>query len=237
MCVLRGRGARERPWSNTGWVVVLSIHVLTDPIGSPCADPVLSLASSMRNGPETFPEHSSKPSSEASTGLRHAERSWNIQEHSWNIPEHSSKADEDSGMQNVLGTFRNIPRTYRIGRTHPVLHLCSLSFRTDPIPSVILFIFFFPLSILLFSFVFFLRNRPYQADSTTSRPICEVKLPRARVVLRWGTTWEVRVLILLRVFNARFIIIHSFFHFFFFLFFFKFPFYSFIYFFIFDYRT
>ena len=47
------------------------------------------------------------------------------------------------------------------------------------------------------------RNRPYQADSTTSRPICEVKLPRARVVLRWGTTWEVRVLILLRVFNVR----------------------------------
>ena len=54
MCVLRGRGARERPWSNTGWVVVLSIHVLTDPIGSPCADPVLSLESSMRNGPVTF---------------------------------------------------------------------------------------------------------------------------------------------------------------------------------------
>lgn len=151
-----------------------------------------------------IPEHSS----EASTGLRHAERSWNIQEHSWNIPEHSSKADEDSGMQNVLGTFRNIPRTYRIGRTHPVLHLCSLSFRTDPIPSVILFIFFFPLSILLFSFVFFLRNRPYQADSTTSRPICEVKLPRAWVVLRWGTTWEVRVLILLRVFNARSLVFH-----------------------------
>ena len=125
-----------------------------------------------------------------------------------NIPEHSSKADEDSGMQNVLGTFRNIPRTYRIGRTHPVLHLCSLSFRTDPIPSVILFIFFFPLSILLFSFVFFLRNRPYQADSTTSRPICEVKLPRARVVLRWGTTWEVRVLILLRLFNARSLVFH-----------------------------
>ena len=47
------------------------------------------------------------------------------------------------------------------------------------------------------------RNRPYQADSTTSRPICEVKLPRARVVLRWGTTWEVRVLILLRVLYVR----------------------------------
>ena len=197
MCVLRGRGARERPWSNTGWVVVLSIHVLTDPIGSPCADPVLSLESSMRNGPVTF---------------RNIPRKLPQDSDMRNVPgtflEHSSKADEDSGMQNVLGTFRNIPRTYRIGRTHPVLHLCSLSFRTDPIPSVILFIFFFPLSILLFSFVFFLRNRPYQADSTTSRPICEVKLPRARVVLRWGTTWEVRVLILLRLFNARSLVFH-----------------------------
>ena len=157
-----------------------------------------------------IPEHSSKASSEASTGIGHAE-------HSWNIPEHSSKASEDSGMRNVPstfrniprklpGTFRNIPRTYGIGRTHPVLHLCSLSFRTDAIPSF--FFFFFPLLYLLFSFLFFLRNRPYQADSTTYRPICEVKLPRARVVLRWGTTWEVRVLILLRVFNARFIIIN-----------------------------
>ena len=170
--------------------------------------PVLSLESSMRNGPVTF---------------RNIPRKLPQDSDMRNVPgtflEHSSKADEDSGMQNVLGTFRNIPRTYRIGRTHPVLHLCSLSFRTDPIPSVILFIFFFPLSILLFSFVFFLRNRPYQADSTTSRPICEVKLPRARVVLRWGTTWEVRVLILLRVFNVRthvlwsYIFSYSFFYF------------------------
>jgi hypothetical protein len=34
MCVLRGRGTCERPWSNNGWVVVLSVHVPTDPIRS-----------------------------------------------------------------------------------------------------------------------------------------------------------------------------------------------------------
>ena len=38
------------------------------------------------------------------------------------------------------------------------------------------------------------RERPYQHDSTTSRLLCEVKHVRARLVLRWGTTLESRVL-------------------------------------------
>ena len=125
-------------------------------------------------------------------------------------------------------TFRNIPRKLMktqacrtflehsgtfLGRTESDAHIpycIFVPYRSGPIRSRPLFylFFFFPLSILLFSFVFFLRNRPYQADSTTSRPICEVKLPRARVVLRWGTTWEVRVLILLRLFNARSLVFH-----------------------------
>ena len=33
-------------------------------------------------------------------------------------------------------------------------------------------------------------------DRTTSRPLCEVKRRRARLVLRWGTTWEALVLFL-----------------------------------------
>ena len=43
-----------------------------------------------------------------------------------------------------------------------------------------------------------LRNqeRPYHVDRTTSRPLCEVKRRRARLVLRWGTTWEALVLFL-----------------------------------------
>ena len=143
--------------------------------------------SGMRNVPGTFIESFL----ESFRRLRHAERSFNI----------PRKLPQVSSMGNVPGTFRNMPRTYEIGRSHPVLHLCSLPFRTDAIPSF--FFFFFPLLYLLFSFLFLLRNRPYQADSTTSRPICEVKLPRARVVLRWGTTWEVRVLILLRVLYVR----------------------------------
>ncbi|CAM9864488.1 unnamed protein product, partial [Sphacelaria rigidula] len=36
----------------------------------------------------------------------------------------------------------------------------------------------------------FPQERPYHVDSTTSRPLCEVKRRRARPVLRWGTTWE-----------------------------------------------
>ncbi|CAN0570978.1 unnamed protein product, partial [Laminaria digitata] len=42
-----------------------------------------------------------------------------------------------------------------------------------------------------------LVERPYQVDRTTSRLLCEVKRRRARLVLRWGTTWEALVLFLL----------------------------------------
>ena len=38
------------------------------------------------------------------------------------------------------------------------------------------------------------QERPYHVDRTTSRPLCEVKRRRARLVLRWGTTWEALVL-------------------------------------------
>ncbi|CAN0576027.1 unnamed protein product, partial [Ectocarpus sp. 12 AP-2014] len=41
------------------------------------------------------------------------------------------------------------------------------------------------------------QERPYHADRTTSRLLCEVKLRRAGLVLRWGTTWEAPVLFLL----------------------------------------
>ena len=43
-------------------------------------------------------------------------------------------------------------------------------------------------------FVVLLRERPYQHDSTASRLLSEVKHARARLVLRWGTTLESRVL-------------------------------------------
>ncbi len=36
--------------------------------------------------------------------------------------------------------------------------------------------------------------RPYSRESTASRLICEVKHVLARIVVRWGTTREVRVL-------------------------------------------
>ena len=36
--------------------------------------------------------------------------------------------------------------------------------------------------------------RPYYPDSTVSRPICEVKQGQVRLVLAWGTSWEVRML-------------------------------------------
>ena len=36
--------------------------------------------------------------------------------------------------------------------------------------------------------------RPYARENTASRSICEVKQGQARLVLRWGTTWEVQVL-------------------------------------------
>ena len=35
--------------------------------------------------------------------------------------------------------------------------------------------------------------RPYYGERTVSRPICEVKLHQASLVLRWGTTWESEV--------------------------------------------
>ncbi len=40
----------------------------------------------------------------------------------------------------------------------------------------------------------FYRLRPYQAESTGSRPISEVKQPRAGLVLGRETTWEPPVL-------------------------------------------
>ncbi|CAN0234029.1 unnamed protein product, partial [Laminaria digitata] len=40
------------------------------------------------------------------------------------------------------------------------------------------------------------QERPYHVDRNTSRPLCEVKRRRARLVLRWGTTWEALVLFL-----------------------------------------
>ena len=39
-----------------------------------------------------------------------------------------------------------------------------------------------------------LHLRPYNRESTASRLICEVKHVLARIVVRWGTTREVRVL-------------------------------------------
>ena len=198
MCVLRGRGACERPWSNNGWVVVLSVHVPTDPIRSQACGTFVEhsgtflesfLGSFHRNRTcGTFLEHSGT-FLESFRRLRHAERSFNIPEHSskasWNIPEHSSDVRNRTHTSRTASLFLLVQ-----DRCDPVLF------------------FFFSLLYLLFSFLFFLRNRPYQADSTTSRPICEVKLPRARVVLRWGTTWEVRVLILLRVFITRSLVFH-----------------------------
>ena len=39
------------------------------------------------------------------------------------------------------------------------------------------------------------RQRPYHAESTGSRPITEVKLRRAGLVLAWVTGWEYPVLL------------------------------------------
>ena len=41
----------------------------------------------------------------------------------------------------------------------------------------------------------FFRQRPYHAEYIGSRPITEIKQRRARLVLRWGTAWEHRVLL------------------------------------------
>ena len=51
-------------------------------------------------------------------------------------------------------------------------------------------------------------TRPYYLDNTVSRPICEVKQDQVRLVLAWGTSWEVQMLY----------IFCSFLHFFFFFF-------------------
>ena len=56
-----------------------------------------------------------------------------------------------------------------------------------------------------------LRERPYHLDSTASRQICEVKRGRARLVLRWVTTLELRVLFF---FSFRGVHIHRGFFFF-----------------------
>ena len=40
-----------------------------------------------------------------------------------------------------------------------------------------------------------LRQRPYHVESTSSRPITEVKQRWARLVLGWVTAWEPRVLL------------------------------------------
>ena len=42
-------------------------------------------------------------------------------------------------------------------------------------------------------FVDFCRLRPYHDEYTRSRPITEVKHRRARIVLGWGTAWELPV--------------------------------------------
>ena len=42
--------------------------------------------------------------------------------------------------------------------------------------------------------------RPYYPDSTVSRPICEVKQGQVRLVLAWGTSWEVRMLYIFGLF-------------------------------------
>ena len=36
--------------------------------------------------------------------------------------------------------------------------------------------------------------RPHYPENTASRPICEVKQGQVRLVLAWGTSWEVRML-------------------------------------------
>ena len=41
----------------------------------------------------------------------------------------------------------------------------------------------------------FCRQRPYHVESTSSRPITEVKQRWARLVLGWVTAWEHRVLL------------------------------------------
>ena len=46
------------------------------------------------------------------------------------------------------------------------------------------------------------RQRPYHVESTSSRPITEVKQRWARLVLGWVTAWEHRVLLAFDFFNS-----------------------------------
>ncbi len=46
----------------------------------------------------------------------------------------------------------------------------------------------------IFALLIYHQERPYHDDSTASRLLSEVKHRRARLVLRWGTTLESRVL-------------------------------------------
>lgn len=50
-----------------------------------------------------------------------------------------------------------------------------------------------------------IRQRPYHAEYIGSRPITEIKQRRARLVLRWGTAWEHRVLLASNNFFAFYI--------------------------------
>ena len=74
-----------------------------------------------------IPEHSSKASSEASTGIGHAERSWNI-------PEHSSKASERlrhaKRSFNILESFLGSFHRYRAWGTF-LEHSGTFLGRTD----------------------------------------------------------------------------------------------------------
>ena len=121
-----------------------------------------------------IPEHSSKASSEASTGIGHAE-------HSWNIPEHSSKASEDSGMRNVPSTFLGSFHRYRawgtflehsgtfLGRTDSDAHIPYCIF--VPRTDAIPSFFFFSLLYLFFSFHGIGHTR-----QTAPHPVRSVKL-------------------------------------------------------------
>ena len=54
-----------------------------------------------------------------------------------------------------------------------------------------------------FTTTLYLRERPYQHDSTASRLLSEVKHVRAWLVLRWGTTLESQVLFSFCLFPSR----------------------------------
>jgi len=70
-------------------------------------------------------------------------------------------------------------------------------------------------NMIVYKFLFtYYRQRPYHAEYIGSRPITEIKQRRARLVLRWGTAWEHRVLLAsnkLFEFFFSFFLIHNFF--------------------------